>query len=675
MIPDKLYKVSRTKQDISKATELQESILQQVNVVADSLATHVTNSFNYARDMRQKSGVEERMLKALRRRRREYDPADKDLVAATANIYIPIIDLKCRACLSWATDILANAEEQPWTLDPTPNPSIPQHIRETAINNLKQEIMALGISDMGAIVAAAKRYKSLAQEYVNAKAKDAANRMETILRDQLLEGGWIQEFHKFLDDATTYPAAILEAPVIRSRQKLRWDGDKLVTDTVLVREVERVDPFDVFPSFDSTDTQDGTYIILRKRLTYSFLYECLELPAFKTDTIRRLLDRFQNSGLSVETNADDEEDDLKNRDEQFTNADYIEGLVYYGIVKGQLLLDSGVLVDDPQRPYEAIVWVVNNETIYAVTNPFPLKKRPLYRTSFKKINGSFWGEALPDVLESIERMANAAARNLARNMAFSSGPIGEVQYERLSSEETDVRHIEPHRLYMVEPSLGGTSEPVFRFTDVPSHANELHNITEYYMKIADDISGIPAYVLGNPQVAGAGRTMGGLSMLMGNAAKGIKQFIGNIDRDASTPLVTMFYNIEMKFGEDEAAKVDAQVQARGANGILQRELSQSRTVELLQVLTPFVGNIPKEGMDILLREVLKTRGYNVDDIIPDPRRGSNLAALFGGQPNIPSMPSAQPGTPAPPLDGRSMPPVSPDTLSKLPQPANLAVGN
>ena len=675
MIPDKLYKVARTRQDISKATELEKSILATVDVVADALAVHVTTSFNSARDMKQKTGIEERMLRALRRRRREYDPEDKDLVAATANIYIPIIDLKCRACLSWATDILANAEEQPWTLDPTPNPSIPKSIRDTAINNLKQEIMALGIADMGQIIAAAKKYKSLAQEYVNARAKDAANKMETILRDQLLEGGWVAEFHKFLDDATTYPAAIIEAPIVRSREKLRWDGDKLVTDEILVREVERIDPFDVFPSFDSTDTQDGTYIILRKKLTYAYLYECLSLPGFKHDAIRKLLDRFQNSGTRVDVNADDEEDDLKNRDEQYTNAEYIEALVYYGVVKGQLLLDAGVLVDDPHRPYESIIWVIDNTTICALLNPYPLKKRPLYRTSFKKINGSFWGEALPDVLESVERMANAAARNLARNMAFSSGPVGEVQYERLSSEETDIRHLEPHRLYMVEPSLGGTSEPVFRFHDVPSHANELQNITEYYLKIADDISGIPAYVLGNPQVAGAGRTMGGLSMLMGNAAKGIKQFIGNIDRDASTPLVTMYYNIEMKHGEDESAKVDAQVQARGANGILQRELSQSRTVELLQVLTPFVGNIPKEGMDILLREVLKTRGYNVDDIIPDPRRGSNLAALFGGQPNTPNMPSAQPGTPAPPLDGRSMPPISPDVIAKIPQPANLPIGN
>ena len=675
MIPDKLYKVSRTREDISKATELQESILAAIDVVADALAVHVTTSFNSARDMKQKTGIEERMLRALRRRRREYDPEDKDLVAATANIYIPIIDLKCRACLSWATDILANAEEQPWTLDPTPNPSIPKSIRDTAINNLKQEIMALGIADMGQIIAAAKKYKSLAQEYVNARAKDAANKMETILRDQLLEGGWVAEFHKFLDDATTYPAAIIEAPIVRSREKLRWDGDKLVTDEILVREVERIDPFDVFPSFDSTDTQDGTYVILRKKLTYAYLYECLSLPGFKHDAIRKLLDKFQNSGTRVDVNADDEEDDLKNRDEQYTNAEYIEALVYYGVVRGQLLLDAGVLVDDPQRPYESIIWVIDNTTICALLNPYPLKKRPLYRTSFKKINGSFWGEALPDVLESVERMANAAARNLARNMAFSSGPVGEVQYERLSSEETDIRHLEPHRLYMVEPSLGGTSEPVFRFHDVPSHANELQNITEYYLKIADDISGIPAYVLGNPQVAGAGRTMGGLSMLMGNAAKGIKQFIGNIDRDASTPLVTMYYNIEMKHGEDESAKVDAQVQARGANGILQRELSQSRTVELLQVLTPFVGNIPKEGMDILLREVLKTRGYNVDDIIPDPRRGSNLAALFGGQPNTPNMPSAQPGTPAPPLDGRSMPPISPDVIAKIPQPANLPIGN
>lgn len=672
MTPNNLYRMpSRTAVDIKKMTDKQEEILASVVTLEDSLAAHVNASFNYARDNRQTSGVDERIIRALRRRKRQYDPEDADIVASSANIYIPIIDLKCRACLSWMTDILANAEEQPWTIDPTPNPEIPDHIRQVAIQNLKAEIMQLGISDVGAIVEKAREYKALAQQYVEAKAIDACKLMESLLRDQLLEGNWLPEFTKFLDDVATYPAAILESPSIRTRQKLAWKKNKLVVEQVTTRETERIDPINVFPSFDSTNTQDGTYIILRKRITYSFLYDCMHIAAFKKSNIRELLDKFQNRGTRIDTNIDSEEDELKERNDVTSNSEFIECLVYYGSIKGQLLLDAGVLVSDPQKPYEAIVWVVDGVTIYAVLNPHPLGVRPLHKTSFKNVNGSFWGEALPDILETVERMANAAARALARNMAFASGPFGEVDYNRLSPEETDIRMVEPFRLYQVEPAMAQTSEAAFKFHNIDSHANELHAITENYMKMADDISGIPAYVLGNPQVAGAGRTMGGLSMLMGNAAKGIKQVINNVDKDVIAPIVTTYYNNEMIYGEDESVKVDAQVNARGSSGILQRELAQSRTVEILQVLTPYIPFIPPEGVQELIRDVLRSRGTDVNRYIPDPKRGSAVAAMLGQMKQTPSL---QPGTPQPQLDNRSAPPVSPDTLSKVPQPVNMPSG-
>lgn len=668
------YAAPRSAKEISADEARYEAIELQAKIVEDTLASHVESCFSIARDNRQASGVDNRIMRALRRRRREYDPEDADLVAATSNIYIPIIDLKCRAALSWMTDILANAEEQPWTLAPTPNPTIPENIKKVAIENLKQEILAMGISDMGAIVQAAKRYKELARGFVMDRATQAAMHMETLIRDRMLEGNWMREFRRFLDDVTTYPTAIFEAPILRSRERMRWVGDKIDVHRVVVRECERIDPLSVFPSRDSTNGQDGTYIIIKKQLTYAYLHECLAIEGFKAETIRKLLDKFQHSGARIDLNTDSEEDHLKERTDHTEREEYIDALVYYGVLKGQMLLDAGVLVDDPQKPYEAIVWVVDGETIYAVLNPHPLGVRPIHTTSFKKVNGCFWGEALPDLLESIERMANAAARNLAKNMSFSAGPFGEFDITRLSAEEEQPHQIEPGRLYRTEPSMTGTSEPVFRFQKVDSNAAELQGIVDQYLKLADDISGVPAYVLGNPQVAGAGRTMGGLSMLMGNAAKGIKQVLLNIDSDVIAPTVTIYYNHELKYGDDEAAKVDAQIIARGASGIMQRELSQSRTVEIMQVLTPYLQFIPPQGVSVLLREILKSRGYNVDEVIPDPKRGNAFAGL--AQAPRPAPPSALEGTPRPPLDGRSMPPASPDAgfVLPAPTPTNMPFG-
>ena len=53
-------------------------------------------------------------------------------------------------------------------------------------------------------------------------------------------------------------------------------------------------------------------------------------------------------------------------------------------------------------------------------------------------------------------------------------------------------------------------------------------------------------------VAGAGKTVGGLAMLMGNASKGIKKVVTNIERDILDPLLTSFYNYNMLYDPDPA---------------------------------------------------------------------------------------------------------------------------
>lgn len=656
-----------TAEEKESTESLYEELEQQLEESQSGLADYVVAFFDKAKNYRENNGIDKRIVRALRRRKREYDPEDADLVASTADIYIPIIDLKCRAGLAWMTDILTNSDERPWTLTPTPEPEIPDDIKEIAIDRLKQELLARGLSDIGEITALAKEYKALARSFVRDRAEQACTRMESIISDKLLEGGWLEEFRKFLDDVCTYPTAFFEFPVLSFEKRLAWKNNELVEEEKLVHRCGRVAPEDVFPSEDSTSTQDGTGYIIRRRMTYKQIHACLGLTksGFNEKNIRKVLDRFKDNGKREDLQNDTEEDYLKAKQASFeVDNGLVDVLCYYGYILGQHLLEMDILVEDIQKPYESVVWVVDGIPIYAVLNPFPLGKRPLYSTSFKKVNGSFYGEALTDLLESIERMANAAARSLARNMSYASGPIGEYDIDRISEEETDIKHVEPFRMYAIENPIGSNSTgEAIRFKNIDSHATELQKILEDYMKLADDVSGIPAYVLGNPQVAGAGRTMGGLSMLIGNAAKGIKHTLLNIDNDVIVPAVAMEYNLQMKFGTDQSAKVDAQVIARGSSGIMQRELAQTRTTELLQTITPFIQFIDPNGVKYLLREVLKSRGYNVDKIVPDPDAGQ----FFGGIKAAPSnIPSTMPGTPMPNLDGRSMPPPMPGDTSKLP---------
>jgi hypothetical protein len=206
-------------------------------------------------------------------------------------------------------------------------------------------------------------------------------------------------------------------------------------------------------------------------------------------------------------------------------------------------------------------------------------------------------------------------------------------------------------------------------------------VFEKYMKLADDLSGVPAYVLGNPQVAGAGRTLGGLSMLMGNAAKGIKNVQLNIDRDVITGVVEAFYMYNMLTSKDNSIKADAKVVARGATGLLQRELAQTRTVEILQLLQPYAvpgpdgkAIIEPDTLKYLLREILKNTGLDVDKAIPDPFAEETQSELMGalGGPN-PQVEQSNRGTSTPTqLPPQSLPP--PNTNPPIPTPINLPQG-
>ena len=229
---------------------------------------------------------------------------------------------------------------------------------------------------------------------------------------------------------------------------------------------------------------------------------------------------------------------------------------------------------------------------------------------------------------------------------------------------------------VVEQDLAGTGKPAYHFHTINSHAAELQGTIDAEIKKCDDATGIPAYAYGNPAVSGAGRTVGGLAMLMGNAAKGIKQVIVNIEQDVLQPMVEAFYNYNMLYDPDPALKVDAQVQARGPTSVLARETAAAKRMEMLQVVGPYLptGIIPKDGVAVLLREVMKSSDLPVDKIIPDPEIAKQLQAA-GPQAGEQGAPGGQPpDVQQPPALGAPPPPQTPGSPQMVPQAPGQGTG-
>jgi hypothetical protein len=247
-----------------------------------------------------------------------------------------------------------------------------------------------------------------------------------------------------------------------------------------------------------------------------------------------------------------------------------------------------------------------------------LGKRPYEVSQWNEIPGAFWGVALPEQMRDVQMMCNASARALANNMGIASGPQVEVTVDRLPDGE-DVTSIYPWKLWQVTTDRTGGGQPAVRFYQPNMNADVLMNVYAQFAKQADEVTGIPNYVYGSSGVSGAGRTASGLSMLMDNAAKGIKQAIATIDR-AVAGVVKRLYIHNMMFDQDEYIKGDFQVVAKGAMGLIAKEQISLRRNEFLQATANPVDLqiVGMEGRAYLLREVAKTLQMDTDKIVKDP---------------------------------------------------------
>jgi hypothetical protein len=158
-----------------------------------------------------------------------------------------------------------------------------------------------------------------------------------------------------------------------------------------------------------------------------------------------------------------------------------------------------------------------------------------------------------------------------------------------------------------------------QFYQPTSLAAELMAVYEKFATLADEYTGIPRYMTGDSPAGGAGRTASGMSMLMSNAGKSIKQVIANIDRTVIEPAIDRLYFYNMRYGTDPDLKGDVNVRARGAASLVQKEQAQVRQNQFLQIAlqSPAVQQvIGMEGIAELLRQSAKTLDLNPDHIVP-----------------------------------------------------------
>lgn len=604
------------------------------------LASHLRTCWDAA--VIAKRPIEDIMLRAMRQRNGEYEPEKIQAIKAQggSEVYMMLTEVKCRAAESWLRDILLDSGTPPWDLHATPIPDFSdEHTEEIQSAYAEQILSVIEATGQAPSQADMLELKEMAAQQLRFKmlqsAQNRVDKMKIKIEDQFAQGGWAEAFNEFVTDLVTFPCAFVKGPVVRRQRHLSWtknpDGSTAVeAGERIAPEFERVDPFKIYPEPGITRISDG-YLFEHHTLSRSELADLIGVPNYDDDAIRKVLEIGPGQSWIQEHVEQEREEEERKFHTEMRPTDMFDALEFWGKVSGAMLREWGMTeeeIPDKAREYDANVWLVGNYVIKAVLNYDPLGEKPYTKTSFIKSPGAFWGRGIPEIIEDLQNICNAAARALVNNMGIASGPQVEVNLERLPPNE-DITQVYPWKVWQVLNDPLGSSAPAVRFNQPNDNANTLMAVYERFSRLADDHSGIPAYIYGDTNVQGAGRTASGLSMLMGSAGKGIRQVVMHIDNDVIKPIVHRQFVYNMRYDEDESIKGDAQVVARGAVNLAVKETTNVRRVEFLNATSNEIDMqiMGPEGRAAILREIAKGLQMPVDEIIPSRERLSYMAKL------------------------------------------------
>lgn len=621
----------------------------------EPLARMVRNWFYEAKRVRatQRLGnttVEETLNRCWRQVEGEIDPCLMETISSTGvDVSVNLTLTKVEAWESWVRSIIVDNEDMPWVNEPTPIADLSPWAKDEVLAEIKSEIFDSS-TDISNVTERIRTLKAKQLKAENDYAKRASKNMARLMHDQAVEGGFKSAQLLSLRDMATYPYCVVLGPMPKVVPVTLWDRNgKIRFGEKLVMGAKRGSPFDLFWSSDSPDTQRGSYMVYRDRMTRANLIQAAKMQSYIKPNVLAALQQFSRS--------DTPRDWLNKNPEDKTNMiwqdhEQIEVLHAWGKFSAKELRPYGLEVEDGNF-YEARVTVLGGYCIqvHINRNPSPFC-RPVNTASMSKNGETIPGIGLAQKSYDIERAFNSALRGLIRNAHYSSGPIGEVDFERIQRwvPEDLLGVLEPYTMQPVDPDFSAGGRPAHYFHNSPNIASALINVMQYFSQLLDRVTSIPAAIHGEAVGTGVNRTYRGVTLLQGNALKGLQSGLTNYGRGIAEPFGKNLFYYNMRYSKDSSVKGDSQVRMRDLSALLEREVKKQATLETLQLVAQLANAqaAPRGALEYAANEALEAAG------IPMEQLADNEAAPGAApnpEPGASAIPSVEPGAP-----GSELPP-------------------
>lgn len=477
----------------------------------------------------------------------------------------------------------------------------------------------------------------LAKKEIEA-ANVAAEKAKTQIDDWLRECGSNGQNRQVVNDAAKIGTGVLKGPfpeLVRKRAVVKTpNGIKMIIKDEIVPKNRRVNAWNLYPDPScGEDIHRGKYIWEEDEINSRLLSELKSDPSYLSGAIDRVL---KEGPINTATGVS------KRGKEQKKN-EIFQLWYFHGYVSREDLEACGYAFkqdedvglmnageDEQEEPedcaknqndhYPVIAVMVNDTIIKATLSPFDSGRFPYQVMRWQYKPGHWAGTGVSRQMRTSQDGVNAGTRMMHDNAGVSGAPILIFDRKKLVPADGNWT-VGPHKVYYTSDDYdGGNIRDAITWIITPSMQNEMMNIIQFWMKAAEEETGLPMILQGNiPQ---GNQTRGGIQIQHNNGTSMLRRVTNIYDDDVTKHNIAGFYEWLLIHGEDDSMKGDFTIDARGSSVLIERDAQSQILMQMLGMsLNPAYGADP----ELVFKEFLLSQRFDAQKLELSEEKKAELA--------------------------------------------------
>ena len=500
--------------------------------------------------------------------------SNKAAVANRSTVFIGMTRQKTNGAEARLADIIIPSDDKNFAIKPTPNAELVASMNDSTPlpDHRTQDGSPLRHPENGEVLTK----KDLATRE-QAKADEAAKAMEREIDDQLTECDYKGELRKVIHDAAVMGTGVLKGPIVIAKTRKQWrklTGSDTVYEMLLTEDKKpasvRVDPRNIWEDpACGEDIQAGSGIFQRDLKTAKQIRALAKQPGYMKSQLRLVLEEGPKQSAARTEIDDNDRDPEKNCYEVWE---------YWGEIDREDAIAAGIKVsNDVLDSIDACVVMVNNTVVKAFLSPLDSGELPYDFLPWEKESDKCRGVGVPRLMNSQQRVMNAAWRAMMDNAGMSSGPMIVVRQKGFRPQN-GVWEIKGNKIWTVDDETLDVNK-IFATFDIPNIQQYMAGIIQLATQLADEETSVPMIMQGNERAAP--ETVGGMQMLMNASNVVLRRLVKQVDDMITKPHMQRYYDFNMLYSKKQEIKGDFDVDARGASALLVRDIQNQAFLNLL----------------------------------------------------------------------------------------------